>query len=97
VVEAHVAGGIVVEEVTRNARTGEWHPHVHLISDVDVPQAAVLQGKVTALWVSVTGDSHIVDVRPFRGAEGMYTLREFCKYTAKIGGIVEWPLLVRAF
>jgi len=37
---------------------------------------AVLQGKLAALWVAVTGDSH---------------------YTAKIGEIVHWPLLVRAY
>ncbi len=94
--KANVAGGIAVEEVTHNAQTGEWHPHLHLVIDAAVPQA-VLQGKLAELWAAVTGDSHIVDVRPFRGAEGAYTLREFCKYTAKIGAIVEWPLLVRAY
>ncbi len=65
-VEAHVAGGIAVEEVTRDACIGEWHPHLHLISDVDVSEAVGLQGKVTALWVSVTGDRDIVDVRSFQ-------------------------------
>jgi hypothetical protein len=94
--KANVAGGIAVEEVTHNAQTGEWHPHLHLVIESDIPQV-VLQGKLAELWAAVTGDSHIVDVRPFRGAEGAYTLREFCKYTAKIGAIVEWPLLVRAY
>jgi hypothetical protein len=50
VVEAHVAGGIAVEEVTRDGCIGEWHPHLHLISDVDVSEAVGLQGTVTALW-----------------------------------------------
>ncbi len=94
--KANVVGGIAVEEVTHNAQSGEWHPHLHLVIDAALPQV-VLQGKLAELWAAVTGDSHIVDVRPFRGAEGAYTLREFCKYTAKIGAIVEWPLLVRAY
>ncbi len=61
VVEAHVAGGIAVEEVTRNAWTGEWDPDLHLIIDANVSQAAVLQGELAAVWKAVTGDSHIID------------------------------------
>jgi hypothetical protein len=54
--KAHVAGGVVVEEVTRNVRIEEWHPHLHLISDVDVFQAVVVQGKLIALWAGVARD-----------------------------------------
>lgn len=93
---AHVAGGVAVEEVTRNARSGEWHPHLHLIIDADVPQA-VLQAQLAALWAAVTRDSHILDLRPFRGAEVAHDLRELCKYTAKISDIVEQPALVRTY
>jgi hypothetical protein len=78
VVEVHVAGGIAVEEVTRNARTGEWHPHLHLVIDSALPEA-VLQGKLAELWAAVTGDSHIIDGRPFRGATVADDLRELCK------------------
>ncbi len=94
--KANVAGGIAVEEVTHNADTGEWHRHLHVVMDAALPQA-VLQGKLAALWVAVTGDSDIVDVRPFQGATVAHDLRELCKYTAKISEIVEWPLLVRAY
>ena len=94
--QAHVAGGIAVEEVTRNERAGEWHPHLHLIIDAHVSQAA-LQAQLAALWAAVTGDSHILDVRPFRGATVAADLRELCKYTAKIADIVEDPALVRAY
>jgi len=93
---AHVVGGIAVEEVTRNARTGEWHPHLHLVIDADLPQA-VLQATLGALWLAVTGDSHILDLRPFQGAEVAHDLRELCKYTAKISDIVEYPMLVRTY
>jgi hypothetical protein len=74
--KAHVVGGVAVEEVTRNARAVAWHPHLHLISDADVAQAAVLQGKRTALWAAVTRDSFILDLRPFRGATVAHDLRE---------------------
>ena len=92
--KAHVVGGIAVEEVTRNAGTGEWHPHLHLIIDANVSQAAVLQGELAALWKAVTGDSHIIDVRPFRSANVARDLREVCKYTGKISDIVDSPALV---
>jgi hypothetical protein len=93
---AHVAGGVAVEEVTRNARTGEWHPHLHLVIDADVPQA-VLQATLGGLWAAVTRDSYILDLRPFLGATVAHDLRELCKYTAKIGDIVEWPALVGVY
>ncbi len=93
---ANVAGGIAVEEVTRNAHTGEWHPHLHLIIDADVSQA-VLQAQLAVLWAAVTGDSFILDVRPFQGATVAADLRELCKYTAKISDIVDSPALVRTY
>ncbi len=94
--KAHVAGGIAVEEVTRNHRTGDWHPHLHLVIDAALPQA-VLQAALRALWVAVTGDSYILDVRPFQGVTVAGDLRELCKYTAKIADIVDDPALVRAY
>jgi hypothetical protein len=94
--KANVAGGIAVEEVTRNERAGEWHPHLHLIIDAAVPQAA-LQTALAALWRAVTGDSYILDVRPFQGVTVAADLRELCKYTAKIADIVEDPALVRSY
>ena len=82
--------------MTRNARTGDWHPHLHLIVDADLPQA-VLQAVLRDLWASVTGDSFVLDVRPFQGATVAADLRELCKYTAKISDIVDSPLLVRTY
>jgi hypothetical protein len=93
---ANVAGGVAVEEVTHNAQTGDWHPHLHLIIDADVPQA-VLQAVLRDLWAAVTGDSYILDVRPFQGATVAADLRELCKYTAKISDIVDNPMLVRVY
>ncbi len=93
---ANVAGGIAVEETTRNYRTGDWHPHLHVIVDSRLPQA-VLQAALRELWAGVTGDSFILDVRPFQGATVASDLRELCKYTAKISDIVDSPMLVRLY
>jgi hypothetical protein len=93
---ANVAGGIAVEEVTHNERSGDWHPHLHLIIDAALPQA-VLQDTLRVLWLAVTGDSFIIDLRPFRGATVAHELRELCKYTAKISEIVDSPALVRVY
>ena len=94
--KANVAGGIAIEEVTRNERAGQWHPHLHLVVDSALSQAA-LQMALAMLWRAVTGDSYILDVRPFQGATVAADLRELCKYTAKIADIVESPALVRAY
>ena len=93
---ANVAGGIAVEEVTRNDRTGDWHPHLHLVIDAAIPQA-VLQAALRDLWAAVTGDSFVIDLRPFAGATVAADLRELCKYTAKIADIVQHPGLVREY
>ena len=94
--QANVAGGIAVEEVTRNDRSGQWHPHLHLIIDATLPQL-VLQTALRDLWAAVTGDSFVIDLRPFAGATVAADLRELCKYTAKIADIVQHPALVREY
>jgi predicted RNA-binding Zn-ribbon protein involved in translation (DUF1610 family) len=57
----------------------------------------VLQAQLAVLWAAVTGDSFILDVRPFQGAAVASDLRELCKYTAKISDIVDSPMLVRVY
>jgi hypothetical protein len=84
----HVAGGIAIEEIVHNGK--EWHPHLHIIVDSGTP-SAVLLPELVALWLEVTGDSFIIDVRP------LTELREACKYTAKLSGIVYYPALVKEF
>lgn len=54
-----VEGGVYGVEVTRNNRTGEWHPHIHIIIDgTYMPHADVKNA-----WLKATGDSAIVDIR----------------------------------
>jgi hypothetical protein len=57
------AGGVGSCEVKRGKNSGLWHPHWHAIwLCASPPDSAALKSE----WSSITGDSFIVDVRPFR-------------------------------
>ena len=75
-------------EIKRGKRSGLWHPHSHsvvLASDI------IDQDELSRQWLEITGDSHVVDVRPLHCVEtGEVTLErllndlcEVCKYTLK--------------
>jgi hypothetical protein len=51
--------GVAVVEVTFNPKSGQWHPHLHLIVDGQYVQQHVL----SRLWEVATGDSRIVHIR----------------------------------
>ncbi len=87
-----VLGGIYIEEIAHNGVTGEWHAHAHCIVDSALPPEQLMP-LVRGLWQAITGDSYIVDARPLDVGD----LREACKYTAKLAGIVGEPALVSAF
>lgn len=51
--------GFYTLEVTYNRKTEQWHPHIHTVVDGKfIPQKTL-----SNLWLQVTGDSMIVDVR----------------------------------
>lgn len=57
---AHVLGGAAVLEVTFNASTGLWHPHLHcLVEGSFFPHAAL-----RSAWLRASGDSFVCDIRP---------------------------------
>jgi len=91
----HIPGGISVEEVAHGGVT-HWHPHLHMVIDSDLP-APALYALLRAAWHALTGDSFIVDVRPLTGDDLPAAVRELCKYTAKLSGIVHYPALVGEF
>lgn len=72
-----VTGGAAFIELTRNAVTRLWHPHVHLI----VEGKYLPQGDLSRRWLAVTGDSPIVDVRLVRddAAVARYVAKYLCK------------------
>ena len=68
-----IHGGVFTYEFTWNAKEG-WHPHIHMVclcdpSDLpDFPQSSTngllkKHSKLAQEWLSVTGDSFIVDFR----------------------------------
>lgn len=57
-----VRGGAAFIEVTANAETGSWHPHLHAIIDGKYLDKSVLE----KLWLTITGDSYVVDIRLIR-------------------------------
>lgn len=63
-----IEGACYAIEVTKNEGTGEWHPHVHYV-------AGIAQGvhfdkwQLAEDWKRETGDSYIVDARPFHCAD----------------------------
>lgn len=79
-----VKGAVGAFEVTNKGQG--WHPHIHLVAFLDKPPDLV-NGRWLALeaeWHSITGDSYVVDARPFGGGEG--AVKSFCevfKYALK--------------
>lgn len=52
-------GGIYFLELTKNKRTNEWHPHLHILFE----GGFVPHGLLKNAWREITADSYIVDVR----------------------------------
>lgn len=75
-----VVGAVWSYEVKRGSGSGEWHPHLHMIalSEHQPDQAAL-----AAEWRNITGDSHIVDVRPIDQADPASGFIEVFKYAVK--------------
>lgn len=81
----HVKGGVWAAQTTRNPGTGEWHYHLHVIID----GSYFPQPTLKAMWLEITGDSSIVDVRAVhdRAAAAKYISR----YVARPADLRTWP------
>ena len=71
---SRVRGGVSTLEIQWHETNG-WHPHLHVIYDGEF----IDQTELAALWLDVTGDSFIVDVR----AVDSKAVSEVSKYLAK--------------
>ena len=78
---AKALGGVHSIEFKRGQGSGLWHPHAHAIWLCnDRPNAA----KLSQEWLGFTGDSFIVDVRPFHNqADLVGGFAEVFKYALK--------------
>lgn len=57
-----IKGGMWFFQVTQSKDGKQWHPHIHaLIDSCFMPHA-----QLKALWLAITGDSTIVDIRPIK-------------------------------
>ncbi len=70
--KAHVTGGVYTIEITHNALTGQWHPHLHAIIDGRFyPHSELLRD-----WQDVVRDQAGADIRAVRG------IRKLANYLA---------------
>lgn len=77
-----VQGAVWSYEAKRGAGSGQWHPHLHAIvlaEDGHQPDAFDLARE----WRDITGDSHIVDVRPISPEDPASGFIEVFKYAVK--------------
>lgn len=73
-------GGFHSIEVTN--RGNGWHPHVHMIW---LCREKPDQSALSAEWREITGDSHVVDVRPL--TDPVDGFLEVCKYALKFSDL----------
>mgnify|MGYP003587970034 CR=1 FL=1 len=79
---AKAVGGVHSVETKRGQNSGWWHPHAHMIWLChEAPDAR----KLSEEWQHWTGDSFIVDVRPFRNQDDLISgFLEVFKYAVKV-------------
>lgn len=90
-----VTGGVCTMEITRNARTGQWHPHLHALIDGEfVPHATLREAWRNALnhsvkreWVK-PGERVVVDIRATSGRSG--AVQYITKYATKPADLSGW-------
>ena len=78
-------GAVWSYEFKRGANSGQWHPHVHAVwLCTEAPDQKALSEQ----WKRITGDSHIVDVRPFHDQEDVLGgFLEVFKYAVKFSDL----------
>lgn len=78
-------GGAYTVEVTRNADTGLWHPHLNIIVNGTYFPQKLLRN----LWHKETGSAEVVWVSAIRDRPG--AARELAKYIGKPQHVSNWP------
>lgn len=63
-------GGVSSYEIKRGKNSNEWHPHLHSTWLCDEKP---YETRLSEEWEKITGDSFIVDVKPFREEQDMGT------------------------
>lgn len=78
-------GAVWSYEFKRGKNSGQWHPHVHAVwLCKDAPDQKALSEQ----WKHITGDSFIVDVRPFHDQDDVVNgFLEVFKYAVKFSDL----------
>jgi len=81
----NVEGAVWSYEIKRGSGSGEWHPHLHMIA---LAESMEIEGQdnlgaLSAEWKEITGDSHMVDVRPISQDDPASGFIEVFKYAVK--------------
>lgn len=80
-----VKGAVGSWEVKRGKGSGLWHPHIHMVV---LCETAIDPVAIKREWESITGDSFMIDVRPFdRNQEPAQGFMEVFKYAVKFGDL----------
>lgn len=75
-----VEGAVWSYEIKRGSGSGLWHPHLHMIA---LSETQPDQLELSQAWKNITGDSHIVDVRPISQEDPISGFMEVFKYAVK--------------
>lgn len=81
----HFWRGVWGLEITLNIQTGQWHAHMHLITD----GLFLSQKQLKAAWFAITGDSYIVDIRAVHDRRG--ATWDLAGYISKPLDCLHWP------
>lgn len=72
-------------EFKRGKNSGQWHPHMHAVWLCKTPPD---QQALSEQWRQITGDSFVVDVRPFHDSDDVLTgFLEVFKYALKFSDL----------
>lgn len=78
---AKIQGAVGTYETTNKGKG--WHPHIHMVA---LAASEPSQAALKAEWEAITGDSFMVDVRPFKtGQDPAEGFMEVMKYAVKFG------------
>lgn len=83
-IKPHIRGGIAFLELTYSPERRQFHPHLHVIFEGDYINFKLLRQE----WLSVTGDSFIIDIRPIHRPE--VAIGYVAKYASKAIGSSIW-------
>jgi hypothetical protein len=81
----HVTGGAYTIEVTLNADTHQWHPHIHMIVDGSFIPVKELQTH----WHRITAGSKVIWISDVTSRRD--SVMELCKYVGKPVASDDWP------